>query len=55
MPNTFTGEKWINGYRKNEVAKPKEKQHSVANVSGGKSKFDAVKNNIAQEPGVLGP
>ena len=55
MPNTFTGEKWINNYRKNEVAKPKEKQHSVANVSGGKSKFDAVKNNIAQEPGVLGP
>ena len=43
MPNTFTGEKWINGYRKNEVAKPKEKQRPVVNVSGGKSKVRCCK------------
>ena len=37
MPNTLTGEKWINSYRKNEVAKPKEKKLPVVNLSGGKS------------------
>ena len=38
VPNTLTGEEWINSYRKNEVAKPKDKQHPVVNLSGGKSK-----------------
>ena len=34
---------------------PKQKQHPVVNVSGGESKAHAVKNNIAQEPAMLGP
>ena len=34
---------------------PKQKQHPVVDVTGDGSKIDAVKNNIAQEPGMLGP
>ena len=42
-----TGEEWRNSSRKNEEAGPKWKQCPVVYVSGGESKFDAVKNNIA--------
>ena len=49
-----TGEEWRNNSRKNEEARPKWKQCPVVYVSGGESKFDAVKNNITYEPGTLG-
>ena len=39
----------------NEAAGTKQKQCSVMDLSGGKVKPDDVKNNIAQEPGMLGP
>ena len=50
-----TGEEWRNSSRRNEEAEPKQKQRPVADVSGGEIKSNAVKNNIAQEPGMLGP
>ena len=50
-----TGEEWRNNYRKNEEMEPKQKQHPVADVTGDKVKFDAVKSNITWEPGMLGP
>ena len=48
-----TGTKWRNNSRKNEDMEPKWKYHPVVDVMEVKS--DAVKNNIAQEPGKLGP
>ena len=42
-----TEEEWKNSSRKNEESGPKQKQYSVVNVSGGKVKPDATKNNIA--------
>ena len=50
-----TGEEWRNNSRKNEETEPKQKQHPVVDVSGGESKARCCKNNIAQEPGMLGP
>ena len=50
-----TEEEWRNSSRRNEEAEPKQKQRPVADVSGGEIKSNAVKNNIAQEPGMLGP
>ena len=49
------GDQWRNNSRKNEETEPKQKQHPVVDVTGDGSKIDAVKNNIAQEPGMLGP
>ena len=40
---------------KNEEAESKQKQRPVVDVTGGGSKSDAVKSNITQEPGMLGP
>ena len=34
---------------------PKQKQHPAVDVTGDGSKIDAVKSNIAYEPGMLGP
>ena len=34
---------------------PKKKQHPVVDMMGDEVKSDAVKSNIAQEPGMLGP
>ena len=48
-----TGDQWRNNSRKNEDMEPKWKYHPVVDVMEVKS--DAVKNNIAQEPGKLGP
>ena len=45
----------INSSRKNEAAESKWKWYSIVDVAGGESKADAVKNNIAQEPWMLGP
>ena len=50
-----TGEEQRMGSRKNEENQPKWKGHPVVAVSGMKVKSDTVKNNIAQEPGILGP
>ena len=33
-----TGEKWRNNSRKNEETEPKQKQHSVVDMTGGGSK-----------------
>ena len=33
-----TGEEWRNSSRKDEEAEPKQKQHSVVDVIGGRSK-----------------
>ena len=44
---------WRNNSRKNEETEPKQKQHSVVDVTGDRSKV--VKSNIAWEPGMLGP
>ena len=53
----ITKKKKPEGFSKNEVAGPKQKQHSVVDVSGlsQKVKSDAVKNSIAKELGMLGP
>ena len=40
------GEEWRNISGKNEEAEPKQKQHTLVNVTGDGSKSDAVKNNI---------
>ena len=53
-----TGEEWrriTNSPRMNEEVGPNLIRHSVVDVSGGESKADAVKNNIAQESRMLGP
>ena len=35
---------------------PKQKQqHPFVDVTGDGSKYDAVKSNISQEPGMIGP
>ena len=34
---------------------PKQKQHPAVDVTSDGSKSNAVKSNIAQEPGMLGP
>ena len=48
-----TGEEW----RELLIApeRMKWKRHSVVGVSGGESKIPCCKNNIAEEPGTLGP
>ena len=48
-------DQWRNNSRKNEEMEPKQKQHSVVDVTGDGSKSNAVKNNIAEEPEMLGP
>ena len=50
-----TGDQWRNNSRKNEEMEPKQKQYPAVNMTGDESRSDAVKSNIAWEPGVLGP
>ena len=57
-----TGEQRNNSKKNNnnKETKSKQKQHPVGDVTGDGSKdlclkSDAIKNNIAQEPGMLGP
>ena len=50
-----TGDQWRNKLRKNEGMVPKQRQHPVVDVTGVEARSDAVKSNIAQEPGMLGP
>ena len=44
------GDQWRNNSRKNEDTEPKQKQYPAVDVA----RSDAVKDNIAQEPGMLG-
>ena len=49
-----TGDQWRNNSRENEGMKPKQKQYPVVDVTSDR-RYNAVKRNIAQEHGVLGP
>ena len=42
-----TGDQWRNISRKNVGIEPKQKQYPVVDVTGDRSKSDAVKSNIA--------
>ena len=42
-----TGDQWRNNSRNNEGMEPKQKQYPVVDVTGERSKVDAVKSNIA--------
>ena len=48
-----TRDQWRNNSRKNEGMEPKQKQYPAVDVTG-EARSDAVKSNIAQEPGVSG-
>ena len=50
-----TGGQWRNNSRKNEGMEPKQKQYPAVDVTGDKTKYDAVKSNVAYEPGMSGP
>ena len=51
-----TGEEQRNNSRKNEETEPKQNQPPVVDVTGDRNKkSDTVKNNTAQESGMLGP
>ena len=45
----------MNSSTRNEVARLKWKWHSVVDVLAVKGKCNAIKNNIAEEPGMSGP
>ena len=42
-----TGDQWRSNSRKNEEMEPKQKHHTIVNVTGDGSKVYAVKSNIA--------
>ena len=42
-----TGDQWRDNSRKNEGMQPKQKQSPAVDVTGDRSKVDAVKSNIA--------
>ena len=42
-----TGDQWRNNSRKNERMEPKQKQYPVVDVTGDRTRSDAVKSNIA--------
>ena len=50
-----TGSQNRNNSRKNGVMEPKQKQHSIVDGTGDGLMLDAVKSNIAEDPGMLGP
>ena len=50
-----TGAEQRNSSRKNEEAGPNQRWCAVVDVSGGESKVQCCKNNIAQEPRMLIP
>ena len=41
-----TGDQWKNNSKKNEEKEPKQKQHSVVDVTGDGARSDAIKSNI---------
>ena len=50
-----TGDQWRNNSRKNEEMKPKQKQHSVLNVTGDGSKVQCCKGQYCIGTEMLGP
>ena len=50
-----TGDQWRNNRRKNEEMEPKQNNTQLWMGLVIEAEFDAVKSNIAQEPGMLGP
>ena len=50
-----TEEQWRNNSRNNEETELKRKQHPAVVCLVMEVKSDALKSNIAKEPGVLGP
>ena len=42
-----TGDQWRNNSRKKEGMEPKQKQYPAVDVTGDKTRSDAVKSNIA--------
>ena len=42
-----TGDQWRNNSRKNEGMEPKQKQHPAVDVTGNRSRSNAIKRNIA--------
>ena len=50
-----TGDQWRNKPRKNEGMEPKQKQYQLWMWLVIQARSDAVKSNIAQEPGMSGP
>ena len=42
-----TGDQWRNNSRKNEGMEPKQKQYPVVDVTGDRTRSNAVKSNIA--------
>ena len=50
-----TGDQWRNNFKKNEGMEPKQKHHLVVNGLVIEARSDAVKSNILQKPGMLGP
>ena len=50
-----TGDQWRNNSRKNEGMEPKQKQFPAVDVTGDRTRSDAVKSSIAKEPGMSGP
>ena len=50
-----SGDQWRNNSRKNEGMGPTQKQHPVVVWLVIEARSDAVKSNIAQEPGMSGP
>ena len=42
-----TGDQWRDNSRKNEGMEPKQQQYPAVDVTGDRSKVDAVKSNIA--------
>ena len=49
------GDQWRNNSKKNEGREQKQKQYPAVDVTGNRSRPDAVKSNIAQEPGMSSP
>ena len=49
-----TGDQWRNNSRKNEGMEPRQKQHPVVDALMIEARSDAVKSNIAYEPGMSG-
>ena len=54
-PQYAIGDQWRNNSRKNEGMEPKWKEYPAVDVTGDRSKVDAVKSNTTQEPGMSGP
>ena len=46
-PPYATGDQWRNNSRKNDEMEPKQKRYPLVDVTGDRSKSDAVKSNIA--------